>query len=208
MAFGIALDFEIDATGFEPPEIDLRIQSLAPDESRDSEDEFEVPEGAPVSQSGDLWTLGKHRLLRGNALDSHAMARMTSRGALRAVSALATLSNARHVRKQREVLERHAHAARLRRILDDVAAAEQNAALVGLLHTGDKPEKQGLARPGRSENDHDFSILDRERDPVEDLARLELLADRLKLEFAHELSLQRAKREALDEVPLGVKRKR
>ena len=42
----IALDFEIEATGFEPPEIDLRIQSLEPpDESRDSADEFEVPEG-------------------------------------------------------------------------------------------------------------------------------------------------------------------
>ncbi len=69
----IALDFEIDATGFEPPEIDLRIQSLEPpDEFTDSEDEFEVPEGAPVSRSGDIWTLGDHRLLCGNALDSHA----------------------------------------------------------------------------------------------------------------------------------------
>ena len=69
----IALDFEIDATGFEPPEIDLRIQSLEPpDEFRDSEDEFEVAEGAPASRSGDIWTLGDHRLLCGNALDSHA----------------------------------------------------------------------------------------------------------------------------------------
>src|SRR5271169_4900283 len=40
----IALDFEIEATGFEPPEIDLRIQSLEPpDKSTDSADEFEVP---------------------------------------------------------------------------------------------------------------------------------------------------------------------
>jgi ParB-like chromosome segregation protein Spo0J len=44
----IALDFEIEATGFEPPEIDLRIQSLEPpDESRDSADEFETLEGPP-----------------------------------------------------------------------------------------------------------------------------------------------------------------
>jgi hypothetical protein len=57
-----------------------------------------------------------------------------------------------------------------------------------LLDAGDKPEKQALARPGWSENDHDFSILDRERDPVEHLARLEFLADRVKLEFAHDLS--------------------
>ena len=40
----IALDFEIEATGFEAPEIDLRIQSLEPpDESTDSADEFEAP---------------------------------------------------------------------------------------------------------------------------------------------------------------------
>ena len=65
----IALDFEIEATGFEPPEIDLRIQSLdPPEEAGDSADEFEIAEGAPVSRPGDLWTLGDHRLLCGNAL--------------------------------------------------------------------------------------------------------------------------------------------
>jgi DNA modification methylase len=69
----IALDFEIEATGFEPPEIDLRIQSLQPpDESTDSADEFEVQDGPPVSRLDDLWTLGPHRLFCGNALDSHA----------------------------------------------------------------------------------------------------------------------------------------
>ena len=69
----IALDFEIGATGFEPPEIDLRIQSLdPPDESTDTADDFEAPEGPPVSRSDDLWTLGDHRLLCGSALDSHA----------------------------------------------------------------------------------------------------------------------------------------
>ena len=31
----IALDFEIEATGFEPPEIDLRIQSLEPPDEFD-----------------------------------------------------------------------------------------------------------------------------------------------------------------------------
>ena len=69
----IALDFEIEATGFEPPEIDLRIQSLEPpEESADSADEFDVPEGPPVSRLDDLWTLGNHRLHCGSALDSYA----------------------------------------------------------------------------------------------------------------------------------------
>jgi ParB-like nuclease domain len=69
----IALDFEIEATGFEPPEIDLLIQSLeSPEEAKDSADEFDAPEGPPVSRLGDLWTLGGHRLVCGNALDSQA----------------------------------------------------------------------------------------------------------------------------------------
>jgi DNA modification methylase len=69
----IALDFEIGATGFDPPEIDLRVQSLEPpDEAPDPADEFEAAEGPPVSRLGDLWRLGPHRLFCGNALDSGA----------------------------------------------------------------------------------------------------------------------------------------
>ena len=66
----ITLDFEIEATGFEAPEIDLRIQSLErPDESTDSADHFEAAHGPPVSRADDAWILGDHRLLCGNALD-------------------------------------------------------------------------------------------------------------------------------------------
>jgi len=69
----ITLDFEIEATGFEAPEIDLRIQSLEPPvESTDSADEVEPTHGPPASRPGDLWTLGNHRLLCGNALDPQA----------------------------------------------------------------------------------------------------------------------------------------
>jgi hypothetical protein len=68
----IALDFDIEATGFEPPEIDLRIQSLGPPDATDAADEFEAPEGPTVSQPGDLWVLDRHRLFCGSALDSHA----------------------------------------------------------------------------------------------------------------------------------------
>jgi DNA modification methylase len=64
----LALDFDIEAIGFEPPEIDLRIQSLdvTPE---DAADKFEVASGPVVSKSGDLWLLDSHRLYCGNASD-------------------------------------------------------------------------------------------------------------------------------------------
>ncbi len=65
----IALDFEIEATGFEVPEIDFRIQSLERPDAADAADEFKEPEGPAVSRLGDVWKLGPHRLLCGNALD-------------------------------------------------------------------------------------------------------------------------------------------
>ncbi len=49
----IALDFEIEATGFEPPEIDFRIQSLDPPDETDAADEFDTPEGPVVSRLGE-----------------------------------------------------------------------------------------------------------------------------------------------------------
>jgi DNA modification methylase len=67
----LALDFEIEAIGFETPEIDFRVQSLDAI-SEDAADEFSVTTGAVVSRSGDLWLLGSHRLYAGSALDPAA----------------------------------------------------------------------------------------------------------------------------------------
>jgi DNA modification methylase len=64
----LALDFDIEATGFEPPEIDLRIQSLDAT-SEDAADDFEIAAGPVVSKPGDLWVLDSHRLYCGSALD-------------------------------------------------------------------------------------------------------------------------------------------
>jgi ParB-like nuclease domain len=65
----LVLDFEIEAIGFEPPEIDLRIQSL--DSSlEEADDQFELATGPVVSRTGDLWLLGSHRLYCGSALDA------------------------------------------------------------------------------------------------------------------------------------------
>ena len=68
----LALDFEIEAIGFELPEIDFRIQSLDDAGVADAADEFTLPKERPGSTSGDLWLLGSHRLLCGNALDAAA----------------------------------------------------------------------------------------------------------------------------------------
>ena len=66
----LALDFEIEATGFESPEIDFRIQSLDPPEVADRADEFEVSTGPAVSRPGDLWILDRHRIYCGSALEA------------------------------------------------------------------------------------------------------------------------------------------
>ncbi|SFK85437.1 site-specific DNA-methyltransferase [Methylocapsa palsarum] len=68
----LSVEFQIEATGFEAPEIDLRIQSLEPSEDTDAADEFEPLDGPRVSRQGDIWLLGDHRLMCGDALDSHA----------------------------------------------------------------------------------------------------------------------------------------
>jgi DNA modification methylase len=73
----VDLDFTIEVTGFEMAEIDLRIGSLEdpPATSNDPADLVpEVPAGPPLSNIGDLWILGRHRVLCGNALDPAAFA--------------------------------------------------------------------------------------------------------------------------------------
>lgn len=57
----INLDFDIEVTGFDPAEIDLRIESLNLDV--DGSDPADIlaaaPTGDPVSHLGDVWTLGR-----------------------------------------------------------------------------------------------------------------------------------------------------
>jgi DNA modification methylase len=68
----LVLDFDIEAIGFEPPEIDFRIQSLDSPDAADHADEFDAVTGPAVSVAGDLWRLGPHRLYCGNSLDPAA----------------------------------------------------------------------------------------------------------------------------------------
>jgi len=64
----IALEnFDVTLTGFEVPEIDLIL--LEGRVSQDADDNFKIdPTAHPITKAGDLWKLGKHRVLCGNSL--------------------------------------------------------------------------------------------------------------------------------------------
>lgn len=64
-------DFNLDLTGFEPPEIDNILSNVHDKEL--SEDEFDVEEELKkptVSRHGDIWQLGKHRVICGDSTKS------------------------------------------------------------------------------------------------------------------------------------------
>ncbi|GAA6164004.1 DNA modification methylase [Pelagimonas sp. KU-00592-HH] len=61
------LEFELEVSGFETAEIDLLLQPLEADEACDDECPPAVPKGDPVTRVGDIWLLGKHRLVCGDA---------------------------------------------------------------------------------------------------------------------------------------------
>jgi DNA modification methylase len=62
-------DIDLEAIGFELPELDVRIQSLSVLEAVDRADEFDAANGPSVSKPGDLWQLSTHRLFCGDALE-------------------------------------------------------------------------------------------------------------------------------------------
>jgi DNA modification methylase len=68
----VDLDFNIETIGFDMGEIDLRIESLKPKESGQAEPPIPDISGPSVSQLGDLWLLGRHKLLCGDARDKAA----------------------------------------------------------------------------------------------------------------------------------------
>jgi DNA modification methylase len=71
------LDFDLDITGFETAEIDILIGELEAAEDEDSADEAPEPaEGPAVTRPGDIWTIGKHRLICGDATDPEVYARL------------------------------------------------------------------------------------------------------------------------------------
>jgi DNA modification methylase len=76
----LGLDFSLEVIGFEMGEIDLRIESLEdmPQQADDPADAMpELSLGPSLSKIGDLWLLGRHRVLCGNALDPADFAALT-----------------------------------------------------------------------------------------------------------------------------------
>ncbi len=64
------LDFDLEITGFETAEIDLLLDD---DHVSDHDPDDDVPEpvdGPAITRPGDIWQLGRHRLICGDALDA------------------------------------------------------------------------------------------------------------------------------------------
>jgi DNA modification methylase len=68
-------DFDVTVTGFEIPEIDIILAST--DGKRDPADDFEVTETLEaVTQPGDLWQLGRHRIICGNSIEEDSFSKL------------------------------------------------------------------------------------------------------------------------------------
>src|SRR5262245_27534046 len=65
----VDLDFDLGITGFSIAEVDHLIEGLEPTEPGDPADDKLPEEGPARCRLGDLWQLGRHRLICGNALD-------------------------------------------------------------------------------------------------------------------------------------------
>ena len=66
-----SIDFDLEIIGFEAPEIDLLIDgSSQPEEDSGALDEVpELADGSTVTRPGDIWQIGRHRLICGDATD-------------------------------------------------------------------------------------------------------------------------------------------
>ena len=73
----LKLDFDLEAVGFEVPEIDLLIDGLGAIPDVDPNDDVPAMAESAVNVAGDLWQLGNHRVLCGNSLVTASYKRPT-----------------------------------------------------------------------------------------------------------------------------------
>jgi len=66
------LDFDLDLLGF--PDLDELMGNDEPEEGLTDPDDVPEPPADPITQPGDLWILGEHRLLCGDSTDAESVA--------------------------------------------------------------------------------------------------------------------------------------
>ena len=82
----LKLDFRLEATGFETGEIDMMIEGLAsPTEAKAADTFPKMNAPVPVTKAGDLWILGRNRVLCGDALLAQSYQRLMDGGFAAAV---------------------------------------------------------------------------------------------------------------------------
>jgi len=62
-------DFNLDLIGFEDQELEKIFANLYEKENEQESEEIPEPEEKPISKSGDVWILGKHKLICGDSTD-------------------------------------------------------------------------------------------------------------------------------------------
>ena len=68
------MGFDLELTGFSLDEIDgLEIEEIAPEYEEDADGEVIEPPAEPVTKEGDVWILGKHRLMCGDSTSIDAV---------------------------------------------------------------------------------------------------------------------------------------
>jgi DNA modification methylase len=67
----LEVDFNVELTGFSTGEVDLIIDGNAEKSSNDPDDNFagSISAGPVIAREGDIWSLGRHRLICGDARD-------------------------------------------------------------------------------------------------------------------------------------------
>lgn len=79
----VDLEFDVEVTGFSLAEVDFALddaREASPDGPRSPEDFIPETGGIPVTRAGDIWLLGRHRLLCGDTRDAGAIDRLMAGG--------------------------------------------------------------------------------------------------------------------------------
>ena len=79
------LDFDLEITGFETAELDLLLDGPDTDDADPDDDVSGIEMGPAVTKLGDIWVLGKHRLICGDAQNLDIYAALMNSDRARAV---------------------------------------------------------------------------------------------------------------------------